>query len=504
MDSTPNYSLYLVTDSSMVPAGTTFLTQVKEAIHNGITMVQLREKHLSTLDFINRANQILELTRPCNVPLIINDRVDVALAVDADGVHVGQDDMPATLVRKLIGPNKILGVSCSHAAEVLQVCEQKVADYVGLGSVYPTLTKDVKNVCGPLGVRSMLRVLSTHGPAIKSVAIGGINEGNAGAVRYFCLTPRKGIDGVAVVSCIMAAKNPETAVAKLADSWNLVPAWCKRDFTDVPRRMDFSKKPLVHHITNNVVKNFSANVTLAVGGSPIMSELPAEYAEFASLPLPGSLVVNLGTPTVELLDTFIAGLRTYNAHNKPVLFDPVAAGALQARLDACRKLLNAGHFSVIKGNVGEIMAVYSLTGAKLQALQTLEPSMQGVDSIADLAELQITAMGSSLATDLQNIVVITGKTNYVIDGTVQPASVTKVSGGHELMGAVTGSGCSLGSVIAAYIAVSSYRKYDLVESVERALRLYNEAGATAAHKSSGPGTFIMHFLDALAALSADH
>ena len=107
-----DYTLYLVTDSGMVPESSSFLKQVEDSINSGATIVQLREKSLSTLEFIKRAEQVHKLTQKQGIPLIINDRVDVALAVNAEGVHVGQDDMPAAIARKLIGDDKILGVTC--------------------------------------------------------------------------------------------------------------------------------------------------------------------------------------------------------------------------------------------------------------------------------------------------------------------------------------------------------------------------------------------------------
>ena len=136
-----DYTLYLVTDSGMVPESSSFLKQVEDSINSGATIVQLREKSLSTLEFIKRAEQVHKLTQKQGIPLIINDRVDVALAVNAEGVHVGQDDMPAAIARKLIGDDKILGVTCSNVTEVQEVVEQGIADYVGLGTVYKTNTK---------------------------------------------------------------------------------------------------------------------------------------------------------------------------------------------------------------------------------------------------------------------------------------------------------------------------------------------------------------------------
>lgn len=494
--SNPDYSLYLVTDSTMVPDSTTFLDQVKNAVDNGATIVQLREKDILTLDFIIKAQKVLEITRPKGIPLIINDRVDVALAVDADGVHVGQDDMPAKLVRQLIGKDKILGVSCTNEKEISQVCEESVADYVGLGTLYPTNTKNVKNVCGPIGIRKMLKVLSKYkqqGKHIKSVAIGGINRTNATKVMFQCQVPGYLVDGVAVVSDIMASEHSAAATSELLKAIKSPNPW----IWEASGSLSSAKsKPLVHHITNNVVKNFSANVTLAIGASPIMSELAEEFDEFAALPTPVSLVVNLGTPSSQIMDVFLSGVKAYNNHGRPIVFDPVAAGASKARLEACRVLLNAGYFSVIKGNLGEIMALDKLVSTHPTDLA--ETLMQGVDLLAAADENAIKALCVRVAKEFRAIVVVTGQLNYIYDGTqVHDCDPTIIKGGSVHMGLITGTGCSLGSVIAAKIALAKHQKSDLLSAVEEAVTIYNQAGELAAKDVSGSGSFMIRFLDEL-------
>lgn len=482
----------------MVPETSTFLDQVRKAVDNGATLIQLREKTLPTLDFIERAAKVLEITRAKGIPLIINDRVDVALAVDADGVHVGQDDMPPSIVRKLIGNDKILGVSCGTPEETTRVCEEGVADYVGLGTLYPTQTKVPKRVCGPIGIRKSLKVLAKYkkdGHWVRSVAIGGINPVNVSKVIYQCQVPGYQIDGVAVVSCIMAADDAVEATRRLLKligtpvPWGWAPA--KSGLVSLASA---AQRPLVHHITNNVVKNFSANVTLAVGASPIMSELSEEFDEFASLPSV-ALLINLGTPSDQIMKVFLLGLTTYNSHGSAVLFDPVAAGASRARLEACRVLLNAGHFSVIKGNLGEITALDRLS---VSVTDENEPLMQGVDSLIESTEEAIKALCVRVATEFRTVVVVTGQTNYIYDGNSQLGEVKKVRGGSKYMGLVTGTGCSLGSVITAFIAVARNEKLDIGQAVVDAVSLYNRAGEAAGKDVAGPGTFMVQFLNELA------
>ncbi|RLV94196.1 Thiamine biosynthetic bifunctional enzyme [Spathaspora sp. JA1] len=499
---TVDYSLYLVTDSTMIPESSTFLKQVEAAINNGATIVQLREKNLSTLDFITRAKQVHELTKSKGIPLIINDRVDIALAIDAEGVHVGQDDMPAELVRKLIGNDKILGVTCSIPEEAEEVVKQGFADYVGLGTVYQTNTK--KNVTdpegtGPIGIRKMLRVLQKYNKnqtkKINSVAIGGINHSNADKVMYECAVEGERIDGVAVVSCIMASEDAGRATKDLLNIIKTPPKWARKSSISVSaekiREHVCASHPLVHHITNNVVKNFSANVTLAIGASPIMSELAEEFHEFASGMDTIALVLNLGTPTSQLMSVFKTAIQEYNKFGKPIVFDPVACGATKARLDASRKLLNSGHMSVIKGNVGEIQGIWKLTSSYSETTSGDDSLMRGVDSIAELSEDKIIQIGKEVSTDFKTVVVITGKVNYIIEGEDKLAIC---EGGSKLMGLVTGSGCSLGSILAAFLAA---RYVDTFTAVVEATKLYNEAGKKAAANSSTPGSFMISFVDEL-------
>ncbi|KAI3406722.2 KRE5 [Candida oxycetoniae] len=512
------YKLYLVTDSTMVPKSKTFLGQVKEAIENGVTIVQLREKTLSTREFIEQAKKVHELTKLYKIPLIINDRVDVAIAVDAEGVHVGQDDMPAKLVRQMIGDDKILGVTCSTPKEVQEVMDDDVADYVGLGTVFATTTKkDVKNPggIGPIGIREMLKVMGKHPRNIASVAIGGINETNINFVTYSCRVTKKAIDGVAVVSCIMASEDAAAATMKLLEnsqqgyddgdisSFNNEEC-LSNDKHEAKLKKLLDSHPLVHHITNNVVKNFSANVTLAIGASPIMSELAEEFEEFASKISNMGLVLNLGTPSEQLMEVFLKAMKVYNQYDKPIVFDPVACGASKNRLDCCRRILNVGRVRVIKGNIGEIMAIWKLTSTclSLNATGSDKNSMRGVDSTANVSEEILTKIAKDIIDDFSVIVVITGPTNYIYS---TENRFIKVEGGSKLMSLVTGTGCSLASVIAAFLAAKAdgttttkTSHCDYFACVAAAVKLYNDAGRIAASKCQAPSSFMTQFIDEFA------
>lgn len=199
-------SLYLVTDKS--DDVEKFLKTIEEAIKGGTTVVQIREKTADTLDFYNLALKVKEITTKYNVPLIINDRVDIALAIDADGVHVGQSDMPCDVTRRLIGDDKILGVSAATIDEA-QKAQKDGADYIGTGAVFPTKTKDD----APSVTKQELKEI-VDSIEIPVVAIGGINLENAHDLID------TGISGLSVVSAIMSSDNPKKASEKLLKIFN--------------------------------------------------------------------------------------------------------------------------------------------------------------------------------------------------------------------------------------------------------------------------------------------
>ncbi|MCE5218713.1 thiamine phosphate synthase [bacterium] len=197
-------SVYLVTERSLL-AGRKLVDVVAAAIAGGATVVQLREKKAEGREFFELAEALLQITRPAGVPLLINDRVDVMLAADADGVHVGQEDLPADRVRRMIGPDKILGVTVADAAELDEAVKDG-ADYVGTNAVFATPTKtNTGTPQGLTGLREMCRV-----SPVPVVGIGGIDLGKAADVMA------AGAAGCAVVRAIMAAPDPEAAARELA------------------------------------------------------------------------------------------------------------------------------------------------------------------------------------------------------------------------------------------------------------------------------------------------
>ncbi|GAK24025.1 LOW QUALITY PROTEIN: thiamin-phosphate pyrophosphorylase [Vibrio sp. JCM 19052] len=173
---------------------------VRKAVEGGVTMVQVREKHGDVRAFIERAQAVKDILKGTNVPLIINDRVDVALAVDADGVHLGQSDMPATIARELIGPNKILGLSIENEEQLAEAGSLPI-DTIGLSAIFATPTKtNTKTHWGIDGLKMALETTS-----LPIVAIGGINESN---IPQLSAT---GVHGLALVSAICHAEDPKAA-----------------------------------------------------------------------------------------------------------------------------------------------------------------------------------------------------------------------------------------------------------------------------------------------------
>lgn len=202
--------LCLVTDTihnsplDALPPTEHLVEVVRSAVAGGVTMVQLREKTADTRTFLERAWALKRLLQGTGVPLIINDRVDIALAVDADGVHLGQSDMPVEIARRLLGPDKIIGLSVENFEQIDQANTLDI-QYIGISPIFATPTKtDTKAPFGLEGARQAVK-RSKH----PTIGIGGINATNIAAVRA------TGLDGVAVVSAIMSAPDPQQAAQEL-------------------------------------------------------------------------------------------------------------------------------------------------------------------------------------------------------------------------------------------------------------------------------------------------
>ena len=199
-----NTKLYFITDSTGF-SDEEFLFRIEEALKGGVTLLQLREKEKTTREYIELAEKVHKITRKYNVPLIIDDRVDVALAVDAEGVHVGREDMPVSKARKLMGKNKIVGATAKTVKQAKIACEDG-ADYLGVGAIYPTTTK----------VKTILTSTQTLREICESVtiavnAIGGLNKNNIDILKGIPIA------GICVVSAIMKSENPQKSTKELLE-----------------------------------------------------------------------------------------------------------------------------------------------------------------------------------------------------------------------------------------------------------------------------------------------
>lgn len=195
--------LYAVTDRSWLAPGETLAQKVRQAVEAGATCVQLREKHATLEEFIQLARELKPICAAHHVPFLINDNVDVAIAVDADGVHIGQEDMPVCEARALLGPDKIIGAS-AHNPQEARLAQEQGADYIGVGAVFGSSTKTDAAYLRPETLREISASVS-----LPIVAIGGINEKNILSLRG------SGVDGVAVVSALFAQRDVGRAAARL-------------------------------------------------------------------------------------------------------------------------------------------------------------------------------------------------------------------------------------------------------------------------------------------------
>ena len=198
-----DYSLYLVTDRGL-SRGRSTLDIVAAAVKGGVTCVQLREKECSTREFIDQALSIKDILKTHNIPLIINDRLDVAQAINADGVHLGQTDMPLDMARAIVQDSMIIGISAESFEDAVEA-EKGGADYLGVSPIYATPTKT--DTAPPLGLQGLRQIRAAV--SIPLVGIGGLNRDNAAEAI------RNGADGIAVVSAIVSAGDPQAAAGEL-------------------------------------------------------------------------------------------------------------------------------------------------------------------------------------------------------------------------------------------------------------------------------------------------
>ncbi len=202
-----DFSLYLITDRDLV-GSKDFFDSIEKALEGGVSLLQIREKNASSKEFYSLGIKLKKMAEKFNIPLIVNDRIDIALAIDADGVHIGQEDLPIDKARQLIGRDKILGYSVSTPEEAVYG-EKMGADYLGAGPVFPTGSK--KDAAQPIGLDNLKLIKQSVN--IPVVGIGGINSKNLALVKA------TGIDGISVISAVLCEADTYRAAKELGDLW---------------------------------------------------------------------------------------------------------------------------------------------------------------------------------------------------------------------------------------------------------------------------------------------
>ncbi len=485
--------LYAVTDRAWLKDGETLVDAVEEVLKNGATFMQVREKDLCEEAFEEESAELQALCRKYRVPFVINDNIDIAVKIKADGVHVGQSDIKGRDIRKIIGDDMILGISVGTVEEAL-AAEKAGADYVGVGAVFATGTKsDAGMVTGDM-LKAIVQAID-----IPVVAIGGIGANNLGQLKG------TGIDGIAVVSAIFAAEEPGKATARLLElakeafgcgnaenncadvQKNGEKAQCE----EVGSCESFShntdngigallgtmlenvrkSSPLIHNITNYVTVNDCANILLACGGSPIMADDADETEEITAIC--SGLNINIGTLNRRTIPGMFKAGKKANELGHPVVLDPVGAGASVLRTDTARRLCDEIDFAVIKGNISEIK---TLAGG--------ESTTRGVDAdvadaVTEASLAQAAAFVKTLAARTGAVIAVTGAIDIVASGEKAYA----VYNGHPMMSAITGTGCQLSAMTAAYAAANPE---NMLEAVTAAVCAMGIAGEIA-YESLGSG-----------------
>ncbi len=234
------------------------------------------------------------------------------------------------------------------------------------------------------------------------------------------------------------------------------------------------KKPLIHNITNYVVMNYTANALLACGASPVMAHAQEEVEEMVSFA--GALVLNIGTLTPYWIDAMLKAGKRANELNTPIILDPVGSGATRLRTASAKRLLDELSITVVRGNASEVLSL-AREGSRTKGVDSIH-------SVDDAAEAALT-----LSRELNTTLAITGAVDLVTDG----KDIHRVSNGHELMGYVTGTGCTATVVIGAFLAVDQ----NALTATTTGLAYFGLAGEKAASKVSTPGSFQVGLLDAL-------
>ncbi|KAG2393478.1 hypothetical protein C9374_007009 [Naegleria lovaniensis] len=442
-----DYGLYVVTDSEISSKASRSLEEtVQQAIEGGSSIIQYREKNgsLNTRQILQQAKSLQRICKKYGVPFLIDDRVDLALACNADGVHVGQKDLPPQYVRKLIGHSKILGLTVGTREQVNEALSHEVrADYLGTNAIFPTQTKkDAGTAVGLQGLKDLVDYVKSVSMErnIPLVAIGGIGNQNVEDVM------KCGVDGVAVVSSVVGASSAFEAAKELRRHVNFYQMGQSREKAELREQMTDAllqikkSRPLIHNLTNNVVTTQTANALLAIGASPVMTQYHAEIADMVDIA--SGVLINIGTLDEYSIKAMHLAARHAGHLGKPVILDPVGFGATRAREDTTFDLLLNHKITILKGNYGEIGKMHGEGGFA---------TLKGVD--AEGGPLTDQSQMDKVVLDLSRkygcVVCMTGPIDFISDG----SRVIRIYHNEPSLQYLTGVGCMTGAIQTAFAAV---------------------------------------------------
>jgi len=431
--------LYAITDRTWLKEGETLADVVEKSIIGGVSMVQLREKNLPYNELKDLAISVKSVCKRHGVPFIVNDDVMLAKDINADGVHVGQSDAAVCEARRILGPDKIIGAT-AKTVEQAKKAETEGATYLGSGAIFGTTTKKDAR---PMTMELLTEICDSVN--IPVVAIGGIDKSNAAKLKG------QKIAGVAIVSGIYASDNVRLAASNLND-------------------ILYGRK-VIQCITNHVTVNQVANVILALGGSPIMAHHPNEVSQvqdFAS-----GLLINLGA--TDNYESMKIAYKVAIKKGHPIVIDPVGVGGIEFRREFLNELLEIGSPTCIRGNFGEIKAIYS-------GINT----MSGLD-YEEASDEQIVL---GLAKKLGCIVVASGEVDLVADA----EGVVLVETGSIMQKNVTGSGCMLSAAVLTMLTLA-YNPG--IQTVVFACKHMGDAAKIAETESKGPMSFFSNWMDSI-------
>lgn len=468
--------------------------------------------------------------------MLVNDNLSVALCLpDRVGLHIGQDDVPIQEARRLLGPSRVIGISVHTVEQARQAVSEGVADYVGVGPVYGTLSKagiTEEKVIGSRKVAEVIEALKKDdGSRLPSVLIGGINAHTCARALAGATASGNHPDGVAVISAIVARVDPDVASKELSHFIERYQARLEASLTSASatssvwsessqlvsaaskllshHRASSNGPPLIQTLTSHVSSTMSANIALAFSASPIMSHQDAEAEDLGRVT--GAVVLNIGTIGEESRRGMKAVGREANKGGKPIVLDPVGVGASAFRKGCVQTILDDTQVTLIKGNAAELSSIAGLS----------EVASRGVDS-GDGSLKDPIGLVKTLSRKEKCLVLLTGKTDYLSDGNV----VVACDNGHPLVGRITGSGCALGVMLAAGMAAACNLTKDQqstapTKDTSRASLLVNAnhsdlfvgavlgllsmtiASEKAAARADvrGPGSFIPALIDEIASLT---